>query len=259
MTHRQRRYLQALGVDVWERRNPTTPGAEEDAASQPPGPGELLESQRTAPTTADDAEEAVTAAAERAGAIAAMDWEALASTVAGCTACALHAGRTQTVFGVGERHARWMVVGEAPGAEEDRQGEPFVGRAGKLLDEMLAAIGLDRGSVYIANILKCRPPRNRDPLPEEARSCRPFLDRQIALVRPDIIVAVGRIAAQNLLSTDTPVGRLRGRVHRLGEPGIPVVVTYHPAYLLRSPREKRKAWDDLKLARRTLAGSGAPP
>jgi uracil-DNA glycosylase family 4 len=155
------------------------------------------------------------------------------------------------VFGVGNRQARWMIIGEAPGAEEDRRGEPFVGRAGKLLDAMLLALGLRREEVYIANILKCRPPNNRDPLPEEARCCRPFLERQMALIKPKIILAVGRIAAQNLLQTDTPINRLRGRVYRVA--GIPVVVSYHPAYLLRAPREKRKAWEDLLLARRTLA------
>jgi DNA polymerase len=148
-----------------------------------------------------------------------------------------------------------MIIGEAPGADEDHQGEPFVGRAGKLLDAMLLAIDLPRESVYIANILKCRPPNNRDPLPEEARCCRPFLERQIVLIGPKIILAVGRIAAQNLLQTDAPMNKLRGRVYRVT--GIPLVVTYHPAYLLRSPREKRKAWEDLLLARRTLADSEA--
>ena len=177
-------------------------------------------------------------------------WVELESEVAACTKCALHAGRTRTVFGVGRRDAEWMVIGEAPGADEDRQGEPFVGRAGQLLDAMLRAIGLPRGEVFIANILKCRPPNNRDPQPEEVASCLPYLERQIAQVRPRILLAVGRIAAQNLLATDTPIGKLRGRVHRFGTAGIPLVVTYHPAYLLRSPGEKRKAWEDLKLARR---------
>lgn len=177
-----------------------------------------------------------------------MDWAALENAVRDCTACGLRAGCTQTVFGVGARDAGWMVIGEAPGADEDKQGEPFVGRAGQLLNAMLAAIGLQREQVYIANILKCRPPKNRDPKPEEAELCRPFLERQIALVRPQLILAVGRIAAQNLLKTDTPIGKLRGQLHEVG--GIPVVVTYHPAYLLRSPSEKRKAWDDLKFAGR---------
>ena len=145
-----------------------------------------------------------------------------------------------------------MIIGEAPGAEEDRRGEPFVGRAGKLLDEMLLAIGMQRESVFIANILKCRPPNNRDPAADEAAACRGYLDRQIELISPQIIVAVGRIAAQHLLATDAPVGRLRGRRHQLSGSGIPVVVTYHPAYLLRSPTQKRKAWQDLVLARQVL-------
>ena len=183
---------------------------------------------------------------ERNRAIAAMDWADLKAAVTGCTLCGLRAGCTQTVFGVGDERARWFVVGEAPGADEDRQGEPFVGRAGQLLNSMLQAMGLKREQVYIANILKCRPPGNRDPKPEEAELCRPYLERQLALVSPKIILAVGRIAAQTLLRTDATIGRLRGTVHKLGD--TPVVVTYHPAYLLRSPGEKRKAWTDLKLA-----------
>jgi uracil-DNA glycosylase len=141
-----------------------------------------------------------------------------------------------------------MIIGEAPGAEEDRQGEPFVGRAGRLLTAMLQAMGLDRGQVFIANILKCRPPNNRDPAPEEVSSCGDYLQRQIALVQPKIILAVGRIAAQNLLKIDTPIGRMRGQRYEYAGLNIPVMVTYHPAYLLRSPREKRKAWEDLQAA-----------
>ena len=176
-------------------------------------------------------------------------WSALKAEVAGCTRCALHATRTQTVFGVGDPLADWMVIGEAPGAEEDRRGEPFVGAAGQLLNAMLKAIGLERESVYIANILKSRPPGNRDPKPEEVQACFPYLTRQIALIRPRLILAVGRIAAQNLLGTTTALGRLRGQVHTFGELNTPLIVTYHPAYLLRSPGEKRKAWEDLKFAR----------
>jgi len=187
-----------------------------------------------------------------APAAAALDWPELRERVARCTRCALAQSRTQTVFGVGNEAADWMIIGEAPGAEEDRQGEPFVGRAGKLLDQMLFAIGESRESVFIANILKCRPPNNRDPKPEEAAACRAYLDRQIELVQPKIILAVGRIAAQNLLGTDEPVGRMRGRAHELD--GIPLVVTYHPAYLLRSPSQKQKSWSDLCLARRLFAG-----
>jgi DNA polymerase len=172
--------------------------------------------------------------------------------VSQCTRCALAQGRTQTVFGVGNRNAEWMIIGEAPGAEEDRQGEPFVGRAGQLLNAMLLAIGLKREQVYIANILKCRPPNNRDPRPEEEDACRDYLERQIRLLKPKIILAVGRIAAQNLLRVDTPIGKMRGRVYQYQDQGIPVVITYHPAYLLRSPLEKRKAWQDLLFAKQVL-------
>ena len=180
-----------------------------------------------------------------------LGWEDLRACVASCTRCELSNTRTNTVFGVGNPAADWLIIGEAPGAEEDRRGEPFVGRAGKLLDEMLRAIGQSRDSVFIANILKCRPPNNRDPRPVEAAACRDYLERQIELVEPRIILAVGKIAAQNLLGSDEPVGRMRGRAHELG--GIPLVVTYHPAYLLRSPSQKQKSWSDLCLALRLAA------
>lgn len=176
----------------------------------------------------------------------APDWDTLCVAVAGCTRCGLSATRTQTVFGTGDRSAQVMVIGEAPGFEEDRQGEPFVGRAGQLLNSMLKAAGFDRRDVFIANILKCRPPGNRNPQPGEAAACLPYLRRQIELVAPRVILCVGRIAAQNLLATAAPLGTLRGTVHR-HDSGVPVVVTYHPAYLLRSPGEKRKAWEDLKF------------
>jgi uracil-DNA glycosylase family 4 len=189
-------------------------------------------------------------------AVATLDWDALRETVAACRRCDLHSTRTQTVFGVGDRAARWMFIGEAPGADEDRQGEPFVGRAGQLLTSMLKALGLPREDVYIANVLKCRPPGNRDPRPEEARSCRGYLDRQIELVDPALIVAVGRIAAQSLLETDTALSKLRGKVHGLGARRRPLVVIYHPAYLLRSPAEKRKAWLDLLLAKQVFERIG---
>ena len=175
-------------------------------------------------------------------------WQGLRQQVSTCTACTLHESRTQTVFGVGDTQADWLLIGEAPGAEEDRRGEPFVGRAGKLLDSMLLAMGLSREQVFIANILKCRPPNNRDPKPEEVVACESFLKKQIELIQPKIILTVGRIAAQNLLKVDTPIGRMRGQRYTYGDTGIPVVVTYHPAYLLRSPREKRKSWQDLQMA-----------
>jgi len=218
----RRAYLEALGIDVWLPRDQADPEPEVVNSSIEPE---------------------------------SMDWSALREAVAACTRCPLHQSRTQTVFGVGNPDADWMIIGEAPGAEEDRRGEPFVGRAGKLLDEMLRAVGHKRESVFIANILKCRPPDNRDPAAQESSECRGYLERQIELVQPKIILAVGRIAAQLLLATDTPVGRLRGSQHLLGD--TPLVVTYHPAYLLRSPSQKRKAWDDLCLARRIAAETSA--
>ncbi|MFJ5382277.1 uracil-DNA glycosylase family protein, partial [Cupriavidus sp. CER94] len=176
--------------------------------------------------------------------------------VAGCTACGLCDTRTNTVFGVGDPQAEWMLVGEAPGENEDLQGEPFVGQAGKLLDNMLGALGLARGrNVYIANVLKCRPPGNRNPEPEEVAQCEPYLKRQIALIKPKVIVVLGRFAAQSLLRSTTPIGKLRGTVHTYE--GIPVVVTYHPAYLLRTLTDKARAWEDLCLAREVHDRAGA--
>lgn len=182
-----------------------------------------------------------------------LSWEELKAQVSACARCEeLAATRTQTVFGVGDQQAEVMVIGEAPGADEDIQGEPFVGRAGKLLNNMLLAIGYPRERVYIANILKCRPPNNRDPLPEEITQCESFLKRQVELVKPKVILAVGRIAAQNLLKVDTPIGKLRGKLHQYGD--TPLVVTYHPAYLLRKPTEKARAWDDLRFAMSVING-----
>lgn len=211
-------YLHAMGIDVWQRRGGSPTAESPDPQDEPADPSSL-------------------------------DWEPLRQAVAGCTACRLHESRTQTVFGVGDRNADWMIVGEAPGQQEDRRGEPFVGRAGQLLDQMLLSIGLDRESVFIANVLKCRPPNNRDPAGDEVAACRGYLERQIDLIRPRIVLAVGRIAAQKLLDSDAPLGRLRGRRHFLKDGTLPLVVTYHPAYLLRSPSQKRKAWADLCMAR----------
>ena len=185
-----------------------------------------------------------------------LTWPALQAAVEACTLCELHKTRTQTVFGSGNQQARCMVIGEAPGAEEDRQGLPFVGKSGQLLTNMLAAIQITRTEIYIANILKCRPPNNRDPKSEEAASCRAYLERQIALIQPALILVVGRIAAHHLLQTTTPLGRLRKSVHTLPQTQLPVIVTYHPAYLLRQPTEKRRAWQDLQLARDVLANLG---
>jgi len=183
-----------------------------------------------------------------------MGWADLETAVAACRACGLCDTRNRVVFGVGDREAELMIVGEAPGAEEDRKGEPFVGRAGMLLDNMLLAMGLRRDEVYIANILKCRPPGNRNPTVEEAAACAPFLKRQMALVNPRVILAVGGVAAHNLLATDESVGRLRGRFHTLPDGRGQVLVTYHPAYLLRRPEEKAKAWADLQLLMERLHG-----
>lgn len=181
----------------------------------------------------------------------AYTWETLEQAVARCTACKLSATRTQGVLGVGDCNADWLVIGEAPGADEDAQGEPFVGQAGKLLDAMLASIGLARGdNVYITNVVKSRPPGNRNPEPDEIAACMPYLLAQIELVRPKLILALGRVAAQSLLDTDEAIGRLRGQVHRFRD--VPLVVTYHPAYLLRNLPDKARAWEDLCFARRTM-------
>jgi uracil-DNA glycosylase len=180
------------------------------------------------------------------------DWIALKQAVPACTACGLHKSRTQTVFGVGDEKAQWMLIGEAPGAEEDRLGDPFVGQAGRLLDNMLAAIGLKRGdNVYIANVLKCRPPGNRNPEPDEVAKCTPFLKQQISLIGPKLIIAMGRFAAQTLLATDASISSMRGRVYQYE--GVPLIVTYHPAYLLRNLPDKAKSWADLVFAKRTMA------
>jgi DNA polymerase len=194
--------------------------------------------------------------------VAAMGWPELQATVADCRACGLCDGRRNTVFGVGHRQARWMLIGEAPGEQEDREGEPFVGKAGQLLDNMLRAAGLTRSEasadrqVYIANVLKCRPPQNRNPLPDEVARCEPYLRRQVALVQPELILAMGRFAVQSLLGSQEPIGRLRGRVHDYL--GVPVVVTYHPAYLLRNPLDKSRSWEDLCLAHEVLRQRAAP-
>jgi DNA polymerase len=182
-----------------------------------------------------------------------VEWIPLKAEVSGCVKCGLHKTRTQTVFGVGDENADWMLIGEAPGAEEDRLGDPFVGQAGKLLDNMLAAIGLSRRkNVYIANVLKCRPPGNRNPTPEEVAQCSPHLLKQIGLIKPKLILAMGRFAAQTLLESDASIASLRGRVHRYA--GVPLIVTYHPAYLLRTLEDKAKAWEDLVFARKTMQG-----
>ena len=220
--------------------------------------GGAVEGAETVPATSGPAAAAPAAPASAIGAhgrtarIGRMGWAELKATVAACTACGLRKSCTQTVFGVGDEQADWLLVGEAPGAEEDARGQPFVGQAGKLLDAMLAGIGLKRGEdVYIANVLKCRPPGNRNPEAAEVARCSPFLLRQVELIRPRLILAMGRFACQTLLATDASIGSLRGRTHRYQ--GVPLIVTYHPAYLLRTLQDKAKAWEDLCFARRTMA------
>jgi len=243
---RRRACLDAMGVTAWVPRSP--PAADMPVAVAPDAGFEAASAPAATLPPAS-----FPPGAAGSDPAAGLDWDSLAAAVAACQRCDLHAGRTQTVFGAGNRAARWLVIGEAPGQEEDRRGEPFVGRAGQLLNSMLEALGMQRGEAYIANILKCRPPNNRDPGPGEVACCEPWLARQIELLAPRIILCVGRIAAQNLLKVQTPIGKLRGQRHVYGTTGIPVVVTYHPAYLLRSPAEKRRAWQDLLFARRIHA------
>lgn len=272
---RRLRYLAAMGVTHWQRPEVLAQGNVLASASVEPSsiaPSEGADREHTGNEDLCSAAQApvdnpggapapagVPSAVNSASppdrptpaAVESLDWPALEARVKGCRACALCETRTQAVFGVGDTNADLMMVGEAPGADEDRQGEPFVGRAGQLLTAMLAAIGLERSQVYIANILKCRPPGNRDPHVEEALQCIPYLKRQIALLRPRVMLAVGRISAQKLLDTDTAIGRLRGRWYQYGPERVPLRVTYHPAYLLRSPDQKAKTWSDLiEVARR---------
>lgn len=210
------RYLKELGIDVWHLRAETA--------------GEFL------PTIDSET----------------LTWEQLEVAAKACTACALHSTRKNVVFGIGNQNADLLIVGEAPGAQEDQQGEPFVGRAGQLLNNMLKTIGLSRDEIYIANILKCRPPNNRDPKPEEVSLCTPFLTKQIALLQPKVILAVGRIAAHFLLDSNLAMSKLRGKKFEYGENNVPLIVSYHPAYLLRAPKEKFKAWQDLQLLKSYL-------
>lgn len=268
-TERQQALLQGMGLKVWSPAPPAGPAASappvmpaeaaaalsERLVERPPEPPVAVVKTPAAPAPTPGLAAASVSASPTGpvdSPVATMDWPTLRAAVAGCQACALCESRKNTVFGVGNPAAEWMIVGEAPGEQEDKQGEPFVGAAGQLLDAMLKAIGLTRSEadaahqVFIANTLKCRPPRNRNPLPEELAQCTPYLQRQIALVQPRVLLAMGRFAIQQLLHTEEPVGRLRGKVHE--HQGIPVIVTYHPAYLLRQPTEKAKAWQDLLLA-----------
>ena len=265
-SERQRTLLGAMGLRVWSPALPPAPAPAAKALESPPTALPAVTAAPAAPAVAMVLARAPAAAWQpiaRAG-VATMDWPELRATVAACRACALCESRTQTVFGVGHPRAHWLVVGEAPGENEDRKGEPFVGAAGQLLDRMLAALQLTRSEdgpeppsqrVYIANTLKCRPPRNRNPSAEEMAQCEPFLVRQIELLRPRIILALGKFAVQALLRTDEAIGRLRGRVHRYQ--GVPLVVSYHPAYLLRNLPDKARAWEDLCLAAQVAQDSAA--
>lgn len=237
---RQQAYLSVMGIELWEQRLPTEQSSSTVDVSPVP----------------DDARPPIADLAPAADSLdpGTLDWDALRQRVSACRACGLCETRTQTVFGVGDPQARLMIIGEAPGAEEDRLGEPFVGRAGQLLTAMLAAIGLAREQVYIANVLKCRPPGNRDPHVDEVDACRAYLDRQIGLIQPELILSLGGVSAKNLLQTEDSVGRLRGRRHRYPGTGTLLRVTYHPAYLLRRPEEKANAWADLQQVWRELQG-----
>jgi uracil-DNA glycosylase family 4 len=262
-TEHQQAVLRAMGLRVWG------PAATEAVLAGSEVPADVAASTMPEPQAAHPApppalRQAPMPASGAVPDVATLDWPALRAAVADCRACSLCQTRRQTVFGIGSPSAHWMVVGEAPGEHEDRQGEPFVGAAGQLLDRMLAALDLTRDSqgddparqVYIANTLKCRPPGNRNPAPEELARCEPFLQRQIALVQPRIILAMGRFAVQSLLRSDAPIGKLRGQVHQYQ--GVPLVVTYHPAYLLRNLPDKAKAWADLCLAAETAGAAPRP-
>ncbi|MBL3529247.1 MAG: uracil-DNA glycosylase [gamma proteobacterium endosymbiont of Lamellibrachia anaximandri] len=238
---RRKAYLTAMGITVWQRRDPPAAVAPETMVSE-------AESLPAPERTAGERTLVETTATAPMAESAADQWSDLRRRVSACSACSLRAGCTQTVFGVGNTQADLLIIGEAPGADEDRQGEPFVGPAGQLLNAMLLAMGFQREAVFIANIVKCRPPSNRNPKQEEALQCEPFLLQQIALTQPKVILSLGAVSAHNLLKTDIPVGRLRGRIHNYGDSAIPLVVTYHPAYLLRSPEQKAKSWQDLQLA-----------
>lgn len=239
MEARRLAYLQALDIQAWELRQPD--GLTEQSAVEQPH-------TRIPPVEPIEAAVPPLDFSVDADGLGQYDWKQLQGAVRQCMACDLHKSRQQTVFGVGDEHAEWMIIGEAPGAQEDKLGEPFVGPAGKLLDQMLRAMGLERQTVYITNIIKCRPPGNRDPRPQESAACHAYLLRQIELLKPKLILAVGRVAAHHLLDSNETVGRLRGRPMRWGEASIPLLVTYHPAYLLHNPADKGKVWQDLQTA-----------
>jgi uracil-DNA glycosylase len=270
-TDHQRAVLGEMGLRVWTAAGEPSPAESVAILAAPANPPAAVAAPTRRPIAVADVAQVARVARVApvevssglsSDPVAGMGWDELADAVATCRACALCESRQQTVFGVGHRQAQWMLIGEAPGEQEDLQGEPFVGKAGQLLDNMLRAVGLTRAEaeadrqVYITNVLKCRPPHNRNPEPTEVQRCAPFLQRQIELVRPRLIVAMGRFAVQALLDTAEPIGRLRGRVHH--RQGVPVVVTYHPAYLLRNPLDKARSWEDLCLAREVWRSVSEP-
>lgn len=260
---RRKAYLQAMGIDLWALREPPPPVdacAAAPAVVEPPaepaasasasaaveeGPAQV---PQTGPVDAEGVDRVFSDPSD-------LDWPGLEQRVAGCRNCGLCESRTQTVFGAGDQSAGLMLVGEAPGAEEDKRGEPFVGHAGRLLNAMLGAIGFQRGQVYITNVIKCHPAGNRDPHVDELAACQSYLNRQIELIRPRLVLALGAVSAKNLLATDETVAHLRGRVHQHTPTGTPLMVTYHPAYLMRRPGEKAKAWEDLQQVWRRLQES----
>ena len=248
--NRRERVLEEMGLGpVWRLRESREP----PAVPPPPSAPRRSAPPRFDPVPGLSGGVKIDPADDRAARILKMEWPELKSAVKSCEACGLRKTCTQTVFGVGDEQADWLLVGEAPGAEEDARGEPFVGQAGRLLDNMLAAIGLSRGeNVYICNVLKCRPPGNRNPEPFEVAQCSPHLLRQLELIQPKLILAMGRFAVQTLLGTEASIASLRGRLHRYQ--GVPLIVTYHPAYLLRNLPDKAKAWEDLCFARAAVAG-----
>ena len=260
MTGKDRRdlILEEMGLTQWKLRGEAV-AVEEAAVTTPvPGPVPAVPAATKAEAPITGHRSPVTNSGDRRGQILAMDWAALKARVADCVDCPLHEKRNKTVFGVGDENAEWMFIGEGPGADEDAKGEPFVGQAGRLLDSMLAALRLKRGNnVYIANVVKCRPPGNRNPEPGEAGACEPYLQRQIDLIRPRLIVALGKVAAANLLASDASVASMRGKIHEYRS--IPLIVTYHPAYLLRNLADKAKAWSDLCFAVKTMEELAAQP
>lgn len=248
MTSNRNQILKEMGITQWMLRETEVGIVADDASAQIPNSPVVKEPAKNSPTAVIQIEDV-----SNSGIDEQADLNALRLSVAACTACSLSQSRNHTVFGEGPEQADWLLVGEAPGQQEDRQGKPFVGRAGQLLTQMIRALDKTREQMFIANTLKCRPPGNRDPLPEELQACEPYLLKQIELIQPKVILALGRISAQALLKSDQPLGQLRGQVYQYGPDKIPLIVTYHPAYLLRNPADKAEVWSDLLLAHKQIS------